>query len=52
MVVRESTSGDTPHYVDLAGAVRYGQARDGDLRRTLGSKHPQLGPEPPRGRVG
>src|SRR5215212_7403863 len=42
-----------PHlYLDLACALRHGQARVGDLRGVVGSDHPQLGPEPLRGRLG
>jgi hypothetical protein len=43
---------DARPYLDLACAIRYGQARAGDLRRTLGADQPQPGSEPPRGGLG
>ncbi len=42
---------DTDLYSDLAGAIRYGQARVSDLRRPVGADHSQPRPEPLRGRL-
>jgi hypothetical protein len=38
-------------YPDLARAIPFGQARVGDLRRSLGSDHPQPRSESPRRRL-